>query len=109
MRAYGPIGYMPKHHDYLFLAEIGRRLHDKREDMAFSQQSVADASNITPQMLSRYEQGMADPPLSTLVRICQALQLSPTALLIQSMIMVEPHKHDEPQPPRHHLPEGGQS
>ena len=90
MRAYGPIGPMPKHHDFLFLAEIGRRLTAKRQDMEFSQQDVADASNISPQMLSRYEQGMADPPLSTIVRICQALQLSPTALLIQSMIMAEP-------------------
>ena len=109
MRAYGLITAMPKHHDYLFLAEIGRRLHARREDMGFSQQGVADASNITPQMLSRYEQGMADPPLSTIVRICQALQLSPTALLIQSMIMAEPAIRQQPQPPRHHLPEDGRS
>ena len=100
---------MPKHHDFLFLAEIGRRLHDKREDMQFSQQGVADASNITPQMLSRYELGIADPPLSTLVRICKALQMSPTALLIQSMIMAEPAVEQEPQPPRHWLPEDGRS
>ena len=109
MRAYGPIGTMPKHHDFLFLAEIGRRLSGKRVDMGFSQQGVADASNITPQMLSRYELGIADPPLSTLVRICKALQLSPTALLIQSMIMAEPAVEQEPQPPRHWLPEDGRS
>ena len=98
MIGYGPIGYMPKHHDYLFLAEIGRRLTAKRDDMGYSQQAVADAAKITPQMLSRYELGLADPPLSTLVRITSALQMSPTALLIQSMILAEPDPAHRPQP-----------
>jgi transcriptional regulator with XRE-family HTH domain len=80
---------MPKHHDYLFLAEIGRRLTAKRQDMGFSQQAVADASGLTPQMLSRYEMGLADPPLSTLIRITAALQMSPMALLMQAAVLSE--------------------
>jgi transcriptional regulator with XRE-family HTH domain len=83
---------MPKHHDYRFLAEIGRRLVDKRLDLGLSQQDVADKSKLTAQMVSMYERGLSDPPISTLLRITRVLQMSPTALLIQSMVMSETDK-----------------
>jgi transcriptional regulator with XRE-family HTH domain len=85
-------GHMPKHHDYRFLAEIGRRLASKREDLELSQQDVASKSKITAQQLSAYEHGLSDPPLSTLIRITRALQMNPTSLLIQSMILSETDK-----------------
>jgi transcriptional regulator with XRE-family HTH domain len=89
MIGYGP---MPKTHDYRFLAEIGRRLASKRDDLGLSQADVAAKSKLTPQQVSRYELGLSDPPLSTLLRITRVLQMSPTALLIQSMILSETDK-----------------
>jgi transcriptional regulator with XRE-family HTH domain len=83
---------MPKTHDYRFLAEIGRRLASKRDDLGLSQADVAAKSKLTPQQVSRYELGLSDPPLSTLLRITRVLQMSPTALLIQSMILSETDK-----------------
>jgi transcriptional regulator with XRE-family HTH domain len=83
---------MPKHHDFRFLAEIGRRLASKRVDLGLTQQDVAARTKLTPQQISYYERGLSDPPLSTLLRITQVLQMSPTALLIQSMILAETDK-----------------
>jgi transcriptional regulator with XRE-family HTH domain len=83
---------MPKHHDYRFLAEIGRRLADKRDVLGLSQADVAKRAKMTPQQVSKYELGLSDPPLSTLLRITRVLQMSPTALLIQSMILPETDK-----------------
>ena len=83
---------MPKHHDFRFLAEIGRRLSAKRERLGLSQQYVADKAKLTPQQVSLYELGMSDPPLSTIMRITRVLQMSPTSLLIQSAIMSETDK-----------------
>ena len=80
---------MPRTHDYRFLAEIGRRLADKRERLGLSQQYVADKAKLTPQQVSLYEHGLSDPPLSTIMRITRVLQMSPTSLLlIQSAITV---------------------
>ena len=84
---------MPRTHDYRFLAEIERRLADKRERQGLSQQYVADkAKLVTPQQVSLYEHGLSDPPLSTIMRITRVLQMSPTSLLIQSAIMSETDK-----------------
>jgi transcriptional regulator with XRE-family HTH domain len=85
-------GYMPKTHDYRFLAEIGRRLADKRDHLGLSQADVATAAKMTPQQVSKYELGLSDPPLSTLLRLTKVLQMSATALLIQSAIMSETDK-----------------
>lgn len=83
---------MPKHHDYRFLAEIGRRLASKRDTLGLSQEAVAKRSKLTPQQVSLYERGLSDPPLSTIMRITRVLQMSPTALLIQAAIMSETDK-----------------
>jgi transcriptional regulator with XRE-family HTH domain len=83
---------MPKHHDYRFLAEVGRRLADKRDQLGLSLADVAGRSKISAQQVSMYERGLSDPPLSTLLRLTTVLQMSPTALLIQSMILAETDK-----------------
>jgi transcriptional regulator with XRE-family HTH domain len=90
----GVYGYaqMPRQHDFRFLAEIGRRLSDKRQDLGLSCADVAAKAKLSAQMVSMYERGLSDPPLSTLLRITKVLQMSPTALLIQSMIMSETDK-----------------
>jgi transcriptional regulator with XRE-family HTH domain len=83
---------MPKLHDLRFLAEIGRRMADKRDQLGLSLEDVATRAKLSAQQVSMYERGLSDPPLSTLLRLTRVLQMSPTALLIQSMIMSEGDK-----------------
>ena len=83
---------MPKAHDYRFLAEIGRRLSDRREALNMTQAQTAKLAKIQPQQLSKYELGLSDPPLSTLLRICAALKINTTALLVQTTLVSEGDK-----------------
>jgi transcriptional regulator with XRE-family HTH domain len=83
---------MPREHDYLFLAEIGRRLAERREQLGLSQPDLASKVKISHQMLSRYELGQSDPPMSTFMRICSALGISPTPILVQVALLSEQDK-----------------
>lgn len=80
---------MPKTHDYRFLEEIGRRLINRREELGLTQEAVAIKSKVSPQQLSKYELGLSDPPLSTLLRITFALRMSATALLMQTSVSAD--------------------
>ena len=86
------MGATPSERVQGFLAEIGRRLASKRDDLGMSQHQVARKAKLTAQQLSKYELGLSDPPISTLMRITDVLQMSPTALLIQSMILADTDK-----------------
>jgi transcriptional regulator with XRE-family HTH domain len=90
--SFGRAASVPRTHDYRFLAEIGRRLTAKREELGLSQQQAAGLARISPQQLSKYEFGLSDPPISTLMRITAALKMSPTALLIQCSLLSEQDK-----------------
>ena len=54
-----------------------------------TQDDVCRQVRISAQMLSRYELGLSDPPISTLLRVCKALELNPTALLVQTSVMAD--------------------
>ena len=73
---------MPKSHDFRFLEEVGQRLLRRRESLNLTQAVVCRKARISPQQLSRYELGMSDAPVSTLKRICKALDISMTTLLM---------------------------
>ena len=77
---------MPKEHDYLFLMALGTKLAERREELGRSQADIAQYALITPQQLSKYEKGLSDPSLSTLLRICAALKLNCSNLLVQLTI-----------------------
>lgn len=83
---------MPRAHDWKFLAVVGNRLAETRSALNLSQGQVARRAKITAQQLSRYELGLSDPPLSTLVRIAKVLGISApavTALLVQTALLAE--------------------
>ena len=79
--------FVPKLRDDAFLAEVGRRLQNRREELGLTQEAVCQRARISPQQLSKYELGQSDPPLSTLLRITSALSMSATALLVQTSVM----------------------
>ncbi len=83
---------MGRIHDYRFLAAIGRRLLDKREELGLSQYQVARLVRISPQQLSKYEFGLSDAPLSTFLRLTAALKLSAPDILIQCSLLAEQDK-----------------
>lgn len=77
---------MPKEHDYLFLMALGAKLAERREELGRSQADIAQYALITPQQLSKYEKGLSDPSLSTLLRICAALKMECSNLLVQLVV-----------------------
>lgn len=72
---------MPRCHDTVFLKLLGQRLFDRRTELGLPQSKIADKAKISVQQLSRYELGDSDAPISTFIRICEALKLNASAVL----------------------------
>lgn len=59
---------------------VGRRLYLLRLKQGLTQMGVSARSGIPQANLSKIEQGTQDPTLSTLLRICSALGVSPAEI-----------------------------
>lgn len=64
-----------------FLAEVGRRIQDKRKAQRLSQEELAERSELSKQTVSRAENGQRDLGSSNLAKIAQALGVSTDYLL----------------------------
>lgn len=60
---------------------IGARIRDTRRGSKFTQREVAARASISQAALSNYEHGKRDMPLSILLAIAGALEISATELL----------------------------
>ena len=70
-------------------AEVGKRIREWRVRRELSQAEVAREAGITQASLSNYENGKRDLPLSTLVGVSRALNVSMGDLLdLPEMIIV---------------------
>ncbi|WP_010298899.1 helix-turn-helix domain-containing protein [Candidatus Odyssella thessalonicensis] len=56
---------------------IGQQLRRRREELKMSQYELAQALQITPQQLSKYENGIDRLPASRLYYICRLLTITP--------------------------------
>lgn len=65
--------------------EVARLLRERRERLGFSMSEVAQRAGISQQMVSYVERGMRNPTLDTLLRVCDALELNPAALLQKAL------------------------
>lgn len=65
--------------DSACLQRIGKQILSLRKERNWTQQELAEAThkNISPAMISRYENGQADMQLSTCLAITQALGVTP--------------------------------
>lgn len=65
--------------------ELGRRIAKRRKQNNLKQNALADILNISNNYLSSIECGKENPSLEILVRICNALQVTPDYLLMGNM------------------------
>lgn len=62
-------------------AELGARIRARRGELKMSQEQLATAIGVTFQQVQKYEKGVNRVAASTLVDICEALQMAPENLL----------------------------
>lgn len=60
---------------------VGSRIRARRLEIGISQERLADMVGVTFQQVQKYEKGVNRVSASTLYRVCQALDISVTALM----------------------------
>ncbi|WP_431302383.1 helix-turn-helix domain-containing protein [Sediminicoccus sp. BL-A-41-H5] len=79
-------------------AEIGRRLRARRRARRLTLQQLADISGLTVQQIQRSESGAARVTVVVLLRLAEALQTPPLALL-PDMAPEDPAEPEVEEPP----------
>ncbi len=64
-----------------FRLQVGAALRRRRLELGLSQEEVAWEADVAQGSISNYEIGRNDIPLTVLLRICHALDLSPVDLI----------------------------
>ena len=71
-----------KHHERVYMVELGQRVRTLREDRGLTQSTLARAAGIATDMVSRLENGhYSSPGLRTLLRIADGMGISIGAML----------------------------
>lgn len=65
----------------LFRLQVGAALRRRRLELGLSQEEVAWEADVAQGSISNYEIGRNDIPLTVLLRICRALDMSPVDLI----------------------------
>jgi transcriptional regulator with XRE-family HTH domain len=63
------------------VANFGRRVRDLRRERGWSQEELADRSQLTAVHVSRIERGTREVRLTTILRLVAALEARPDKLL----------------------------
>lgn len=64
------------------LREMGERIFARRKQLRMTQEELAEAAGVTPQMVSTAELGKKALRPSNIIKICSALDISPDYLLL---------------------------
>jgi transcriptional regulator with XRE-family HTH domain len=70
--------------------EIGEQLRARRHELGWSLRDLADRLGVSPSLISQIERGRANPSVSTLYSIVQALDISLDELLFNERRSAEP-------------------
>lgn len=62
-----------------------RRIVERRRMMGLSQRALAQRAGLSEGYISHLERGFRNPSVQVLLALCYALQLSPNALMLDSM------------------------
>lgn len=62
--------------------KMGVAIRDARESASLTQEGLAERIQITPEAFGRLERGLSTPSFPTLMRLCEALDVTPNDLLI---------------------------
>lgn len=63
------------------LKEIGKRIQNRRKQLGFTQEHLADEMNVSVQMVSNLERGNKSIRIDNLIRLCQLLSVSTDYIL----------------------------
>ena len=63
------------------LKEIGKRIQNRRKQLGFTQEHLADEMNVSVQMVSNLERGNKAIRIDNLLRLCQLLNVSTDYIL----------------------------
>lgn len=67
---------------------VGRRLRTARKKREFTQERLAEMAEISPQHCSGIETGAAKVSLPALIKLCNALDITPNEVLMDSVLAV---------------------
>ena len=68
------------------IMDFMKRLYDLREDHDMKQKELADMLNLKPSAISKYEKGIAQPSMTTLIKLADIFHVSVDYLLGLSSI-----------------------
>ena len=74
---------------------LGRRINLARKECGFTSEKLAELCNINATYLRQIEAGTKVPSLPVFVTICDALKVSPSFLLADSLQSTEAKEMDE--------------
>lgn len=63
------------------LKEIGKRIQSRRKQLGYTQEQLADAMNVSIQMVSNLERGNKAIRIDNLINLCQILETSTDYIL----------------------------
>lgn len=69
---------------------IGKRLRTFRKNKHLTQEKIAELTDLSPQHISGIERGTAPLSLPALVRLCNALEITPDQVLTDSLKAAAP-------------------
>lgn len=72
---------MTKYEAQAFRAAVGRNLREQRLAHGMTQDELAWQVGVSQGSMSHYEQGKIELPLSVLLEVCRALDVTPAAIV----------------------------
>ncbi len=76
-------------------ALIGKRLAKIRKDKKLTQERLAEITNLANNYISNIENNRSIPSLETLVKLCEALEVTPNDILLGSSTSSQNYMNDE--------------
>lgn len=67
--------------DEIILIEIGKRIQNRRKQLALTQEQLAEMMNVSIQMVSNLERGNKAIRIDNLVNLCKILEVSTDYIL----------------------------
>ncbi len=67
--------------DDLFLVEIGKRIQNRRKQLGYTQEQLAEKMNVSIQMVSNLERGIKAIRIDNLINLSRILEISTDYIL----------------------------
>ena len=76
---------------------LGRRIARLRKERRLTQDKLSEKAEISNNYLSNIENGRSIPSLETLVRLCEAMEVTPDTVLMGTVTDVKQYMNDDIQ------------